>query len=40
MVWYCSVRGGFQYEPDWDGSAREESQEAWIVALKTITGSK
>jgi len=40
MVWYCSVRGGFQYEPDWDGSAREESQEAWVAALKTITGSK
>merc|ERR1711971_808709 len=38
MVWYCSVQNGFQYEVDWDCSGSEESQEAFKIALSSITG--
>jgi len=39
MVWYCSVKNGFEYEPDWDGSNSMESQEAFKDALNIITQS-
>ena len=33
MIWYASVRNGFQYEISWDASTSTESQQAYIAAL-------
>jgi len=37
MVWYSSVRNGFQYEASWDSSGNQESERAYVDALATIT---
>ena len=33
MIWYASVRNGFQYGIEWDTSSSWESQQAFIAAL-------
>jgi len=33
MVWYASVRNGFQYEISWDASTSAESQQAYVKVM-------
>ena len=37
MVWYASVKNGFQYEASWDASTSQESQQAYIRAMQTLS---
>jgi len=37
MVWYASVQNGFKYAVSWDASGSEDSETAYVEALKTIT---
>ena len=37
MVWYASVRNGFQYEKTWDASISKSSQKAFVAAKNKLT---
>ena len=34
MVWYASVKNGFQYAKSWDASTVEDSKQGYIDAMK------
>jgi hypothetical protein len=36
MVWYASVRNGFQYEISWDASTSTDSQHAYVSAMQNF----
>ena len=36
MVWYGSVRGGFQYEASWDASEDAKAQETFVDAMNLM----
>ncbi len=39
MVWFASVRGGFQYEVSWDASEDAAAQQAYVDALALMKQS-
>eukprot|EP00095_Tigriopus_kingsejongensis_P000832 snap_masked-scaffold63_size435493-processed-gene-3.3 protein:Tk00832 transcript:snap_masked-scaffold63_size435493-processed-gene-3.3-mRNA-1 annotation:"GA22559" len=36
MVWYVSVKNGFQYDESWDASFQDESKQAYIDAMALL----
>ena len=36
MVWYASVRNGFQYEISWDASTSQDSMQAYVTMMNYL----
>ena len=36
MVWYASVRNGFQYEISWDASTSQDSKQAYVSMMNYL----
>ena len=39
MVWYASVRNGFQYEISWDASTSQESMQAYVSMMSYLNNN-